>query len=58
MMNDIFQEYLDHFVVIYLDDILVFLPTGRSTHHIRMVLAQSEKCELDRTYVEFLGYNG
>ena len=24
MMNDIFREYLDHFVVIYLDDILVF----------------------------------
>ena len=24
MMNDIFREYLDHFVVINLDDILVF----------------------------------
>ena len=24
MMNNIFREYLDHFVVIYLDDILVF----------------------------------
>jgi hypothetical protein len=24
MMNDIFWEYLDHFVVIYLDDILIY----------------------------------
>jgi hypothetical protein len=23
MMNDIFEEYLDHFVVNYLDDILI-----------------------------------
>jgi hypothetical protein len=25
MMNNIFRQYLDHFVIIYLDDILVFL---------------------------------
>jgi hypothetical protein len=66
MMNDIFREYLDHFVVIYLDDILVFSSNlAEHTHHVRLVLtklreyglfAKSEKCEFDRTSVEFLGY--
>ena len=66
MMNDIFREYLDHFVVIYLDDILVFSSNWEEhTHHVRLVLtklreyglfAKSEKCEFDRTSVEFLGY--
>jgi hypothetical protein len=36
MMNDIFREYLDHFVVIYLDDILVFFSNIKDhTHHVR-----------------------
>jgi hypothetical protein len=66
MMNDIFREYLDHFVVIYLDDILVFSSNIKEhTRHVRLVLAKlrehglyakSEKCEFDRTCVEFLGY--
>ena len=66
MMNDIFREYLDHFVVIYLDDILVFSSNWEEhTHHVRLVLtklqeyglfAKSEKCEFDRTSIEFLGY--
>ena len=66
MMNDIFREYLDHFVVIYLDDILVFSSNIKEhTRHVRLVLAKlrehglyakSEKCEFDRTSVEFLGY--
>ena len=66
MMNDIFQEYLDHFVVIYLDDILIFSPNmAEHTHQVQLVLAKlwehglyakSEKCEFDRTSIEFLGY--
>ena len=65
-MNDIFREYLDHFVVIYLDDILIFSSNlNEHTHHVRLVLtklreyglyAKSEKCEFDRTSIEFLGY--
>mgnify|MGYP000099517084 CR=1 FL=1 len=63
MMNEIFRDYLDHFVVIYLDDILVF--SSRYTHHIRLILskfrehglyAKREKCEFDRNSIEFLGY--
>ena len=41
MMNDIFQEYLNHFVVIYLDDILSFLPNMEEhTRQVWLVLAK------------------
>ena len=66
MMNDIFREYLDHFVVVYLDDILVFSSSiEEHTHHVRLTLsklrehglyAKREKCEFDCNSVEFLGY--
>ena len=66
VMNNIFREYLDHFVIIYLDDILVFSTDIKEhTQHVLRVLsklwehgmyAKSEKCEFDRTSVEFLGY--
>ena len=59
MMKDIFREYLpwQHPSFIFLWE--------EHTHHIRLVLtklreyglfAKSEKCEFDRTLVEFLGY--
>ena len=66
MMNDIFREYLDQFVVIYLDNILIFSQDYiEHTKHVRLILtklrehglyAKPEKCEFDRTSVEFLGY--
>ena len=66
MMNDIFHEYLDHFVVMYLDDIPIFSPNmAEHTYQVQLVLAKlwehdlyakSEKCEFDRTSIEFLGY--
>jgi hypothetical protein len=39
MMNNIFREYLDHFVVIYLNDILIF-SKNKEDHrcHLYMVL--------------------
>jgi hypothetical protein len=53
-MNDIFREYLDHFVIIYLDDILIYSKNeDEHEHHIRHVLqklrerrlyAKQEKC--------------
>jgi hypothetical protein len=59
MMNDIFQEYLEHFVVIYLVDILIFSSNiMEHTHHVRLVFAKlrehglyakSEKYEFDHT---------
>jgi hypothetical protein len=39
MMNDIFWEYLDHFVVIYLDEILIYSKNEEEyEHHVRLVL--------------------
>jgi hypothetical protein len=38
MMNDIFQKYLDHFVVIYLDDILIYSKNEeKHKHHVHLV---------------------
>jgi hypothetical protein len=66
MANDVFREFLDLFVIIYLDDILVFSKT-LSDHrcHVRQVLqklrehglyAKLEKCQFEERSVEFLGY--
>jgi len=65
-MNDIFQEYMDKFVVVYLDDILIF-SKNQEDHdkHVQLVLvtlqehglyAKLEKCEFDKSSVAFLGY--
>ena len=66
LMNDIFRDYLDQFVIIYLDDILIFSANPDDhDHHVRLVLqrlrqhglyAKLEKCEFDVNTVEFLGY--
>lgn len=67
MMHDIFREYLDLFVVIYLDDVLVYSNNLKEHEkHVKMVLqklrdvnlyAKLEKCHFDCDTVEFLGYN-
>jgi hypothetical protein len=39
MINDIFLEHLDHFVVIYLDDILIHSKNEeKNEHHVCLVL--------------------
>ena len=46
MMNDIFREYLDHFVVIYLDDILVFSSNIKEhTQHVMLGLPNFESMD-------------
>ncbi|KAE8206768.1 hypothetical protein CF327_g7494, partial [Tilletia walkeri] len=65
-MNDIFRDMVDVFVVIYLDDILIFSKTATEhEQHVKRVLerlrstnlfAKAEKCEFSRDSVEFLGY--
>jgi hypothetical protein len=39
LMNGVFQEYLDKFVIVFLDEILVYSKTKEEhEHHLRMVL--------------------
>ncbi|KAL2235721.1 UNVERIFIED_CONTAM: Retrovirus-related Pol polyprotein from transposon 17.6, partial [Sesamum indicum] len=47
LMNRTFQEYLDHFVIVFIDDILVY-SREREEHeqHLRMVLQISKEKEL------------
>ena len=66
LMNDVFRPYLDKFVIVYLDDILVFSKTAEEhQRHLRMVLellrkhklfAKPSKCELGKSEIEFLGH--
>lgn len=66
LINDVLREYLDHFVLVYLDDILIFSDNQQQhDHHVKLVLqklrdaglfAKADKCQFDKTEVEFLGY--
>ena len=39
LMNGVFREYLDKFVIVFLDDILIYLKSEEEhEHHLRMVL--------------------
>ena len=67
MMNSLFKEELDTFVLVYLDDILIFSQT-LETHiqHIRIALqklrdakffARLHKCSFFQEKVEYLGFD-
>jgi hypothetical protein len=66
LMNDIFREFLDDFVVCYLDYILIFSKNEKDHEkYIRMVLqklhdtrlyVKLKKCIFHQPQVEFLGY--
>jgi len=46
LMNDVFHEYLDDFVVCYTDDIIIFSKNmGDHEHHVCLVLEKLQ--ELD-----------
>jgi hypothetical protein len=66
MMNKVFMEYLDKFVVVFIDDILIFSKTEEEhAEHLRLVLqklrehklyAKRSKCEFWLKEVSFLGH--
>ena len=65
-MNRIFKPFLDQFVVIFIDDILIYSKTEKEhEEHLRIMLqilkdmqlyVKLEKCELWLREVKFLGY--
>jgi hypothetical protein len=67
VMNDVFRPFIDDFVIVYLDDILIF--TGIWDEHIRHInqvldTLQREnlyvklfECEFGKTALVYLGHN-
>ena len=66
LMNGVFRPYLDSFVIIFIDDILIYSRTKKEyEHHLRFVLgilkdkklyAKFSKCEFWLSSVAFLGH--
>lgn len=66
LVNDVLRSFLNQFVFVYLDDILVFYPDlVMHQQHFRQVLqallnnhlyVKAEKCNLHASSVSFLGY--
>jgi hypothetical protein len=65
LMNKVFMEYFDKFVVVFIDDILISSKTEEHEKHLRLVLeklrsnklyAKFSKCEFWLTEVSFLGH--
>jgi len=66
VMNDIFRPYIGKFVLVYLDDILVFSKSPEEhVQHLQLVLqrlrdhdlyAKSAKCSFNQPELEFLGH--
>ena len=66
LMNDIFEPYQHEFLIVYLDDILIFSKNPADhLRHVQLVLdklrehqlyAKLEKCEFFQHTVSFLGH--
>ena len=66
LMNRVFQPYLDRFVIVFIDDILVYSGSlEEHSEHLRIVLktlrerqlyAKLSKCQFFLDKVEFLGH--
>jgi hypothetical protein len=65
-MNDVFRPFLDEFVIVYLDDILIFSGTwDEHVRHVKQVLdtlkreklyVKLSKCEFDKIALVYLGH--
>ena len=66
MINDILREYLDRFIVVYLDDILIYSNTLKEhREHVHVVLkilqgakllVKKEKSQFHTQHAKFLRY--
>ncbi|TMW84041.1 hypothetical protein EJD97_000169, partial [Solanum chilense] len=66
LLNNVLFDYLDDFVVVYLDDIVIYNRTlDECVNHLSMMLSQlrkytlyvkMEKCEFDQQEIIFLGH--
>jgi hypothetical protein len=66
LMNGIFREYLDKFVIVFLDNIIVYSKSEEEhEHHLRMVLqvlrehqlyAKLRKCSLYKNTIHYMGH--
>jgi hypothetical protein len=66
LMNKVFMEYLEKFIVVFIDDILILLKTEEEHEtHLKLVLkklrahqlyAKLSKCEFWLSKVAFLGH--
>ena len=66
LMNRVFKQYLDKFVIVFIDDILVYSRNEEDhADHLRMVLqvlwdrklfAKFDKCDFWLRFVAFLGH--
>jgi hypothetical protein len=66
LMNDIFRNYLDNFVIVFLDDILIYCKSEEENeHHLRLVLqvlrehqlyAKLSKCSFYQKEIHYLGH--
>lgn len=66
LVNDVLRDYLNKFVFVYLDDILIFSRSRQEhIHHVQSVLqlllknslfVKAEKCHFHASSVSFLGY--
>ena len=67
LMNKIYHEYLDDFMIIYIDDILVYLKTVEEhAEHLKKVFqklranklfAKGDKCNWSKLRIKFLGHD-
>ena len=65
-MNGVFIEYLDKFVIVFLDDILIYSKSEEEhEHHLRMVLqvlrehklyAKLSNCSFYQKHIHYLGH--
>ena len=66
LMNNVMGEYIDNFVLVYLDNIIVFSTTEHEhEHHLRLVFqklrehklqAKLKKCEFGKPHLKYLGH--